>query len=49
MTSYSAERRMNIAAFLTADGTYHHLGWRAPDSWVDGGTNFREILGLESI
>lgn len=49
MTSPMAERRMNLAVFLTADGNYHHLGWRAPDSWVDGGTNFQRWIEFARI
>lgn len=40
MTDRSSER-MNLAVFLTSCGNYHHLGWRHPEAWVDGSTNFQ--------
>ena len=42
-------RQMNLAVFLTADGNYHHLGWRRPDAWVDGGSNFQRWIDLAGI
>jgi len=49
MATDIAERHMNLAVFLTADGNYHHLGWRAPDAWVDGGTNFNRWVEFARI
>ena len=43
------QAQMNLAVFLTADGNYHHLGWRHPDSWVDGGTNFDRWIAFAQI
>ena len=40
---------MNLAVFLTADGYYHHLGWRHPDAWVDGGSNFQRWIEFAKI
>ena len=40
----SPAKRMNLAVFLTADGNYHHLGWRHPDAVVDGGSNFQRWI-----
>lgn len=42
-------RHMNLAVFLTADANYHHLGWRRPDSWVDGGSNFQRWIEFARI
>lgn len=42
-------RHMNLAVFLTADGNYHHLGWRHPDSVVNGGTNFARWIEFARI
>ena len=44
-----SHRQMHLAVFLTADGNYHHLGWRDPDSWVDGGTNFARWIEFARI
>ena len=41
--------KMNLAVFLTADGNYHHLGWRHPASYVDGGTNFERWIEFAGI
>jgi len=40
---------MNLAVFLTACGNYHHLGWRHPEAWVDGGTNFQRWIEFARI
>ena len=44
-----ASGQMNLAVFLTADANYHHLGWRRPDAWVDGGSNFQRWIELARI
>ena len=41
--------QMNLAVFLTADANYHYLGWRRPQSWVDGGTNFKRWIEFARI
>jgi N-acetyl-S-(2-succino)cysteine monooxygenase len=43
-TDTSPSKHMNLAVFLTADGNYHHLGWRHPDAVVDGGSNFQRWI-----
>ena len=45
----SEARSMNLAVFLTACGNYHHLGWRHPEAWVDGGTNFDRWIEFARI
>lgn len=45
----SKQAHMNLAVFLTADGNYHHLGWRHPDAWVDGGSNFQRWIEFAKI
>lgn len=42
-------RRLNLAVFLTADGSYHHLGWRHPEAWTDGATNFQRWVAFARI
>ena len=42
-------KHMSLAVFLTADGNYHHLGWRHPDAWVDGGSNFERWIEFARI
>ena len=41
--------QMNLAVFLTSCGNYHHLGWRHPDAWVDGSTNFTRWIEMAKI
>jgi N-acetyl-S-(2-succino)cysteine monooxygenase len=47
-TSRKSEH-MNLAVFLTADANYHHLGWRRPEAWVDGGSNFQRWIEFARI
>lgn len=42
-------KQMHLAIFLTADGNYHHLGWRHPEAWADGGTNFARWIEFARI
>jgi FMN-dependent oxidoreductase (nitrilotriacetate monooxygenase family) len=45
----AAKKQMNLAVFLTADGNYHHLGWRHPDAVVDGGSNFQRWIEFAAM
>jgi N-acetyl-S-(2-succino)cysteine monooxygenase len=45
----STFERMSLAVFLTADGNYHHLGWRHPEASVDGGSNFARYVEFAHI
>lgn len=40
---------MHLAVFLTADGNYHHLGWRHPEAWVDAATDFGRWVEFAKI
>ena len=44
-----AAKQMNLAVFLTADGNYHHLGWRHPEAWADSGVNFERWIEFARI
>jgi FMN-dependent oxidoreductase (nitrilotriacetate monooxygenase family) len=48
-TTASPPGHMNLAVFLTADANYHHLGWRQPEAWVDGGSNFQRWIEFARI
>ncbi|MEM7253923.1 MAG: LLM class flavin-dependent oxidoreductase [Pseudomonadota bacterium] len=48
-SSDATSRQMNLAVFLTACGNYHHLGWRHPEAWVDGGSNFERWIEFARI
>lgn len=41
--------RMSVVVFLTADGNYHHLGWRHPEGTSDGGWNFERYIEFARI
>ncbi len=45
----STPGQMHLAVFLTSCGNYHHLGWRDPDAWVDGSTNFQRWVEFARI
>ena len=49
LASTPASPHMNLAVFLTSCGNYHHLGWRHPDAWVDGSTNFERWIEMAAI
>jgi N-acetyl-S-(2-succino)cysteine monooxygenase len=48
-TTAPPSRHMNLAVFLTADANYHHLGWRRPEAWMDGGSNFQRWIEFAHI
>jgi alkanesulfonate monooxygenase len=37
----AGKRKMKFAVFMSGDSNYHMAGWRHPDSYADGGLNFR--------
>ncbi len=37
----AGKRQMKFAVFMSGDSNYHMAGWRHPDSYADGGLNFR--------